>query len=324
MHSKKKLVNQTEIKLISGRSSAELATAIASKMGLSLCDVTVNKFSDGEFQPVINDSIRGNHVFIIQSTYQPSDNLIELLMLIDACKRASAKYVSVVMPYYGYARQDRKDRPRVSIASKLVANLIVAAGASRVMTLDLHADQIQGFFDIPLDHLFGSSVFLPHVKNLNLDNLCMAAPDVGSTKRTRFYAQQFNCDMVICDKYRKRANEVAEMTLIGDVKDKNVILVDDIIDTGNTLCKAADLIMSKGAKSVRAMCTHPVLSGKAYDNIKNSSLTEIYVTDSIPLSQNLDKIKIVTIADLFASAIVNTFEYKSIHSLFINNTIKST
>lgn len=317
-------MNQTEIKLISGRSSAALASVIASKMGLTLCDVTVNQFSDGEFQPVINDSIRGNHVFIIQSTCQPSDNLIELLMLIDACKRASAKYVSVVMPYYGYARQDRKDRPRVSIASKLVANLIVAAGASRVMTLDLHADQIQGFFDIPLDHLFGSSVFLSHVNNLKLDNLCMAAPDVGSTKRTRYYAQQFNCDMVICDKYRKRHNEVAEMTLIGDVKDKNVVLVDDIIDTGNTLCKAADLIMSKGAKSVRAMCTHPVLSGKAYENIKNSALTEIYVTDSIPLTQELDKIKIVTIADLFARAIENTFEYKSIHSLFINNTIKST
>jgi ribose-phosphate pyrophosphokinase len=293
-------------------------------MSIPLCDVTFNQFSDGEFQPVINDSIRGNHVFILQSTFQPSDNLMELLMLIDACKRASAKYVTVVMPYYGYARQDRKDRPRVSIASKLVADLVTVAGASRVMTMDVHADQIQGFFNIPLDHLFGSTIFIPYLRSLNLDNLCIAAPDVGSTKRARYYAQYFNCDMVICDKYRKKHNEVAEMTLIGDVRGKNVILVDDIIDTGNTLCKAADLLIENGAISVRAMCTHPVLSGKAYENVENSSLLELAVSDTIPLKREHSKIKVITVANLFASAIESTFQYKSIHSLFIKNTLKSS
>ncbi len=318
-------MKDTEIKLISGRASRVLAEAISLKMDIPLCDVTVNQFSDGEFQPVINDSIRGNHVFIIQSTFQPSDNLFELLMLIDACKRASAKYVSVVMPYYGYARQDRKDRPRVSIASKLVADLLTVSGASRVMTMDVHADQIQGFFNIPLDHLFGSSIFIPYIANLGLTDLCIAAPDVGSTKRARYYAQKFNCDMVICDKYRKVHNEVAEMTLIGDVSGKNVILVDDIIDTGNTLCKAADLLMERGAKSVRAMCTHPVLSGKAYETIEKSSLEELIVSDSIPLKTSSPKVKVITIANLFALAIENTFQYKSIHSLFVqNNTIKSS
>lgn len=315
---------ESEIMLIGGRGSAKLAQSIATHIGIPLCDVTINEFSDGEFQPEINDSIRGNHVFIIQSTHQPSDNLLELLMLIDACKRASAKYVSVVMPYYGYARQDRKDRPRVSIASKLVADLLTVAGASRVMTMDVHADQIQGFFNIPLDHLFGSSIFIPYISSLGLDNLCFAAPDVGSTKRTRFYAQQFSCDMVICDKYRKVHNQVAEMTLIGDVKGKNVILIDDIIDTGNTLCKAADLLMEKGALSVRAMCTHPVLSGKAHETISNSSLVELAVSDSIPLKQENNKIKVISIADLFSNAIESTFNYKSIHSLFIQNTLKSS
>jgi ribose-phosphate pyrophosphokinase len=317
-------MQETEVKLISGRGSRTLSESIAKIMNIPLCDVTVNQFSDGEFQPVINDSIRGNHVFIIQSTFQPSDNLMELLMLADACKRASAKYVTVVMPYYGYARQDRKDRPRVSIASKLVADLVTVAGASRVMTMDVHADQIQGFFNIPLDHLFGSSIFIPYLSSLNLDNLCIAAPDVGSTKRARYYAQQFNCEMVICDKYRKKHNEVAEMTLIGDVKGKNVILIDDIIDTGNTLCKAADLLMERGAVSVRAMCTHPVLSGKAYENVENSSLVELAVSDTIPLKREHSKIKVITVADLFASAIESTFQYKSIHSLFIKNTLKSS
>ena len=317
-------MQETEVKLISGRGSRTLSESIAKIMSIPLCDVTFNQFSDGEFQPVINDSIRGNHVFILQSTFQPSDNLMELLMLIDACKRASAKYVTVVMPYYGYARQDRKDRPRVSIASKLVADLVTVAGASRVMTMDVHADQIQGFFNIPLDHLFGSTIFIPYLRSLNLDNLCIAAPDVGSTKRARYYAQYFNCDMVICDKYRKKHNEVAEMTLIGDVRGKNVILVDDIIDTGNTLCKAADLLMEKGALSVRAMCTHPVLSGKAYENVENSSLVELAVSDTIPLKREHSKIKVITVADLFASAIESTFQYKSIHSLFIKNTLKSS
>ena len=317
-------MQETELKLISGRGSRTLSESISKTMNIALCDVTVNQFSDGEFQPVINDSIRGHHVFIIQSTFQPSDNLMELLMLVDACKRASARYITVVMPYYGYARQDRKDRPRVSIASKLVADLLTVAGASRVMTMDVHADQIQGFFNIPLDHLFGSAIFIPYIASLKLDNLCIAAPDVGSTKRARFYAQQFNCEMVICDKYRKKHNEVAEMTLIGDVRGKNVILIDDIIDTGNTLCKAADLLIERGAISVRAMCTHPVLSGKSYENVEKSSLVELAVSDTIPLQKTGSKIKVITVADLFASAIESTFQYKSIHSLFIKNTLKSS
>lgn len=308
------------VKLLSGTGSKYLAEAIADHYSQELGNVTVNRFSDGEFQPVINESVRGEFVFIIQSTFQPHDNLMELLMLIDAAKRASAQYITVVMPYFGYARQDRKDRPRVSIASKLVANLLTAAGANRIMTMDLHADQIQGFFDIPMDHLFGSAVFVPYVRSIGLTDLLIAAPDVGSTKRARFYAQHLNCEMVICDKYRKKHNEIAEMNVIGDVTDKNVVLVDDIIDTGNTLCKAAQIIMEKGARSVRAMCTHPVLSGKAYENVSNSVLTELVVTDTIPLSQKNEKIKVLSVAKLFATAIRHTHEHKSINSLFIKNS----
>lgn len=307
------------VKLLSGTSSRYLAESIAANYGMSLGDVTINRFSDGEIQPVINESVRGEYVFIIQSTFQPHDNWMELLMLIDAAKRASAQYITVVMPYFGYARQDRKDRPRVSIAAKLVANLLVASGADRIMTMDLHADQIQGFFDIPLDNLFGSAIFAPYIKSLGLEDIIVAAPDVGSTKRARFYAQNLNCDMVICDKYRKRHNEVSEMQVIGNVEGKNVIMVDDIIDTGNTLCKASNLMMEKGAKSVRAFCTHPVLSGKAYDTVLNSSLTELVVTDTIPLTSKNEKIKVLTVAKLFATAIRNTHENKSINSLFIKN-----
>ncbi|MCU0328016.1 MAG: ribose-phosphate pyrophosphokinase [Chitinophagales bacterium] len=309
----------TEIRLIGARNSKALAEEIASKLEISLCDVRYNLFSDGEFQPMIEDSVRGAHVFIVQSSNQPSDNFMELLMLIDACARASAKYISVVMPYYGYARQDRKDRPRVSIAAKLVANLITSAGASRVMTMDLHADQIQGFFDIPLDHIFGSAIFVPYIQSLNLENLSVASPDVGSTKRTRFYAQQFNCDMVICDKYRKTHNQVSEMNLIGDVQGKNVVLIDDIIDTGRTLCLAAKIIKDSGALSVRAICTHPVLSGSAQQLIQDSVLDELVVTNSIALLNPVSKIKILSVADLFAEAIKNTFEYKSINSLFVKH-----
>jgi ribose-phosphate pyrophosphokinase len=309
----------SNVKLISGSGTRYLAEAIADHYGQELGDVTINRFSDGEIQPVINESIRGEYVFIIQSTCQPHDNIMELLMLIDAAKRASAQYITVVMPYFGYARQDRKDRPRVSIAAKLIANVLTAAGADRVMTMDVHADQIQGFFDIPMDHLFGSSIFVPYLKSLDIKDLLIAAPDVGSTKRARFYAQQLNCDMVICDKYRKRHNEVSEMQVIGDVSGKNVVLVDDIIDTGNTLCKAANLMMEKGALSVRAMCTHPVLSGPAYENISKSSLVELVVTDTIPLKQKNEKIKVLTVAKLFATAIRHTKENKSIHSLFIKN-----
>jgi ribose-phosphate pyrophosphokinase len=244
-------------------------------------------------------------------------------MMIDALRRASSDYITCVIPYYGYARQDRKDRPRVGIGAKLVANLLTAAGADRVMTMDLHAGQIQGFFDIPVDHLNGSAIFVPYIQKQKWENLCFASPDVGSVKRTRIYAQHFNAEMVICDKYRKRANEVAEMTLIGSVEGKDVVLVDDMIDTGGTLCNAANMVMEKGAKSVRAFCTHAVLSGKAYENIENSKLSELIVTNTLPLSPAYKgkKIKALSVAKLFAQAIRNTHEHKSIHSLFLTPSV---
>lgn len=311
----------TDVKLFTGRATKYLAEEMAQHYGQPLAQMEVLQFSDGEFQPEIKESVRGSFTFIIQSTPPPGDNLLELLMMIDAVKRASADYITVVIPYFGYARQDRKDRPRVGIAAKLVANLLTSAGAHRVMTMDLHAGQIQGFFDIPLDHLNGSAVFLPYIQEQNWDNLCFASPDVGSVKRARIYAQQFNADMVICDKYRKRANEVAEMTLIGNVEGKNVIMVDDMIDTGGTLCNAAALLMEKGAKSVRAFCTHPVLSGKAYENIEKSQLSELIVSNTIPLSQQSPKIKVLSVAPLFAQAIRNTHEHKSINSLFLTPSV---
>lgn len=244
---------------------------------------------------------------------------MELLMMIDAAKRASAGYITAVIPYYGFARQDRKDKPRVAIASKLVANLLTIAGANRVMTMDLHAPQIQGFFDIPVDHLDSSAIFIPYIENLNLDNITFASPDVGSTNRVREVASYFNAEMVICDKHRKRANEIASMAVIGDVEGRNVILIDDICDTAGTLCKSAAILKEKGALSVRAFCTHPVLSGKAYENIKNSELECLVVCDTIPLKQQCDKIKVLSTAELFAIAIRNTFENKSINSLFIRS-----
>lgn len=307
----------SSVKIFSGKESLYLAEKIAQSYGKPLGEVTLQKFSDGEMSPYFNESVRGCDVFIIQSTFPPADNILELLMLVDAAKRASAKYVTVVMPYFGYARQDRKDKPRVAIAAKLIANLIAASGAHRIMTCDLHADQIQGFFDIPVDHMDGSSIFVPYLKLLDLDDLIFASPDVGGVKRVRSFAKYFNADMVVCDKHRKRANEVASMQLIGDVQGKNVVLVDDLIDTGGTMCKAADLIIEKGAKSVRAICTHPVLSGAAYDNINNSVLEELVVTDSIPLKQKSDKIKVMTISDLFAKAIRKIHDHESISSLFI-------
>lgn len=311
----------TDVKLFTGTNTRYLAEEISDRYGQDLGKMDVLKFSDGEFQPEIKESVRGSFVFIIQSTNPPGDNLLELLMMIDAAKRASADYITAVIPYFGYARQDRKDRPRVGIAAKLVANLLTAAGADRVMTMDLHAGQIQGFFDIPLDHLNGSAIFLPYIQKQKWDNLCFASPDVGSVKRARIYAQQFNANMVICDKYRKRANEVAEMTLIGDVKNQNVILVDDMIDTGGTLCNAASLLMERGAKSVRAFCTHAVLSGKAIENIEKSKLSELVVTNSLPLRQKSKKIKVLSVAKLFAQAIRNTHEHKSINSLFLTPSV---
>lgn len=279
----------------------------------------MQEFSDGEMSPFFTESVRGCDVFIIQSTFPPADNFLELLLMIDAAKRASAKYVTVVVPYFGYARQDRKDKPRVAIAAKLMANLLSAAGADRIMTCDLHADQIQGFFDIPVDHLDGTAIFIPYIRSMDLSNIIFASPDVGGVKRTRSFANFFGSEMVVCDKFRERANEVSSMRLIGDVTDKDVIMVDDLIDTGGTMCKAAALLKEKGAKSVRAVVTHPVLSGKAYENIENSVLEELVVTDTLPLKKQTSKIKVLTVSDLFAKAIRKIHDHESISSLFIES-----
>ncbi len=313
---------EPSVKIFSGTGSQHLAAKIAQRFGISIGKVNIQKFSDGEFQPVFLESIRGDYVFLVQSTFAPSDNLMELLLMIDAVKRASAYKIIAVMPYYGYARQDRKDKPRVAIGSKLVATLLEAAGANRVITMDLHAPQIQAFFDIPVDHLDSSAIFIPYIQQLNLENLTFAAPDVGSTNRVREIASYFNAEMVICDKHRKRANEIASMVVIGDVADRNVILIDDICDTGGTLAKSAGLLREKGAKSVRALCTHPVLSGNAYQNIENSVLEELVVCDTIPLKQQSPKIKVLSVADLFAIAIRNAYENKSITSLFVHSQLK--
>jgi len=255
----------------------------------------------------------------VQSTFSPTDNLMELLLMIDAAKRASAYKVIAVIPYYGYARQDRKDRPRVAIGSKLVANMLTAAGADRVITMDLHAPQIQGYFDIPVDHLDSSAIFIPYIEELNLENLTFAAPDVGSANRIREIASYFEVEMVICDKHRKRANEIHSMVVIGDVTDRDIVLIDDICDTGSTLAKSAGLLMEKGARSIRAFCTHPVLSGNAYENIENSVLLELVVCNTIPVKPLASKIKVVSVAELFAVAIRNAFENKSINSLFLRS-----
>ncbi len=278
----------------------------------------MNRFSDGEMQPVINESVRGAYVFFIQSTFPPAENLMELLLLIDAAKRASAGYITAVIPYFGYARQDRKDQPRVPISAKLIANLLQAAGANRIMTMDFHADQIQGFFDIPVDHLKSEAIYIPYLQEQGMDNIIFASPDVGGVKRTRAYSKHFRTDLVICDKYREKANQIAGMTVIGNVEGRDVILVDDMVDTAGTLCRAADIIMEKGATSVRAICTHPILSGKAYDNIENSALTELIVCDTIPLKQSSPKIKVLSTAKLFARAIRNTHEHRSISALFVD------
>lgn len=308
---------KNEVKIFSGTNSRYLAEAIAKAYGVPLGDCSISKFSDGEFQPSFNESVRGCDVFLVQSTFSNSDNLMELLLMIDAAKRASAHYITAVIPYYGMARQDRKDKPRVSIGSKVVADMLTVVGASRVITMDLHAPQIQGFFEIPVDHLDPSVIFIPYMRSLNMGkNIMIASPDMGSSARARTYAKALGCDMVIVDKERRRANEIASMTLIGDVSGKDVLMVDDIIDTGNTLAKAAQLIKDKGATSVRAMCTHPVLSGKAYENIENSVLDELVVCDTIPLGKQTGKIKVLSVANLFADAIRNITEHGSISSLF--------
>jgi ribose-phosphate pyrophosphokinase len=305
------------VKIFSGSASNYLAKDIAKYYGKDLGAATTLKFSDGEMSPSFDESVRGCDVFLIQSTFPSSDNLMELLLMIDAARRASAHYVTAVIPYFGYSRQDRKDRPRVGIGAKLIGNLLTAAGADRLMTIDLHAGQIQGFMDFPVDHLEGNAIFVPYLKSLHLENIIFASPDVGGVVRTRNMAKFFNAEMVICDKHRKRANEIASMQLIGDVKGADVVLVDDLIDTGGTLCKAAQLIMDKGANSVRAVVTHPVLSGKAYENISSSVLAELLVTDTIPLKQACDKIKVLTVAELFAKAIGRIRDHESISSLFI-------
>lgn len=305
------------VSIFSGRASKSLAEQIAMSFGNKLGNVIVSEFSDGEFQPSYEESIRGRDVFIIQSTMAPTDNLFELLLLIDAAKRASARRIVAVMPYFGYARQDRKDKPRVAIGSKLVANLLTAAGVTRVITMDLHADQIQGFFEVPVDHLFGSSIFIDYLQSVDRSNLIMAAPDTGGTKRANAYAKYFNLELAICYKQRKAANQIESMTVIGDVEGKNVMLVDDIVDTAGTLAKAADMMLEKGAMSVRAMCTHAVLSGPAYERIENSGLAELIVTDTIPIKHNHPKIKVLPVANLFADVIKRVTNYESISSHFV-------
>ena len=310
-----------KVNIFSGSASRYLAQKIAQEYGKALGNEIVAKFSDGEFQPSFEETIRGSDVFIIQSTFAPSDNLMELLLMIDAAKRASSKQVVAVIPYFGFARQDRKDKPRVPIGAKLIANLLTAAGVNRVITMDLHADQIQGFFDVPVDHMYASSIFVPYVKSLNLPNLVMASPDTGGTRRAGAYAKFLNCEMVICYKQRIKANEVERMVLIGDVKDRDVVLVDDIIDTGGTITRAAKTMIDNGASSVRALCTHPILSGKAYERIEKSYLDELIVTDTIPLQKEGSKIKVLSTARLFADVIKRVNNHESISTHFEFTTI---
>jgi len=310
---------QPSAKIFAGTGSQELANQICKRYGCQLGKINIQRFSDGEIQPTFLESVRGDVVFLVQSTFAPSDNLMELLLMIDAARRASAHRIVAVIPYYGYARQDRKDKPRVAIGSKLVANMLTAAGAHRVITMDLHAPQIQGFFDIPVDHLDSSAVFIPYITQLRLENLTFAAPDVGASNRIREIASYFEAEMVICDKHRKRANEIASMVVIGDVTDRDIVIIDDICDTAGTLAKSAALLKEKGARSVRALVTHPVLSGKAYENIENSVLEELVVCDTIPMKQEVSKIRVLSVAELFAVAIRNAYENKSINNLFIHS-----
>lgn len=307
----------TEAKIFACSQSTELAEKIATTFGAPLGKVITSTYSDGEFQPSYEESIRGTRIFIIGSTHPGPKNLMEMLLMIDAAKRASARHVTAVLPYFGWARQDRKDKPRVPIAAKLVAKMLEAAGATRIITMDLHADQIQGFFEKPVDHLFASTVFLPYLRSLNLANLTIASPDMGGSKRAYAYSRALESDVVICYKQREKANVISHMELIGDVTGKNVVLVDDMVDTAGTLTKAADLMMERGALSVRAICTHPILSGNAYERLENSKLEELIVTDSIPLKQKSDKIRVISCADLFAGVMHNVHYNKSISSKFL-------
>lgn len=307
-----------EAKIFSCTQSEDLAKSIAKHFGIPMGNIVFSHYSDGEFQPSFEESVRGSRVFIVGSTHPSSDNLMEMLLMLDAAKRASARHITAVMPYFGWARQDRKDKPRVPIGAKLIAKLLESAGATRIITMDLHADQIQGFFEKPVDHLFASTIFVPYVENLGLDNLTIASPDMGGSKRAYAYSKFLSSDVVICYKQRQKANVISHMELIGDVAGKNVVLVDDMVDTAGTLTKAAELMIERGAKSVRAVCTHAILSGNAYERIESSKLEELIVTDTIPPKQSSAKIKVLSCAELFASTMKSVHNNKSIHKNFIN------
>ncbi len=305
-----------EPKIFACKQSEALAKDIAANYGIPLGNVITSHYSDGEFQPSFEESVRGSRVFLIGSTFPNSDHLMELLLMIDAAKRSSARHITAVMPYFGWARQDRKDKPRVPIAAKLVAKMLEAAGATRIITMDLHADQIQGFFEKPVDHLFASTIFLPYLRSLNLENLTIASPDMGGSKRAYAYSKFLNSDVVICYKQREKANVISHMELIGDVQGKNVVLVDDMVDTAGTLTTAADLMMERGALSVRAVCTHPLLSGNAYERIEKSKMLELIVSDSIPTKPS-NKIRVITCAKLFADVMLSVNANKSISGKFL-------
>ena len=305
------------IKIIGCQSTLDLARKISKSLDIEICNTSVVEFSDGEFEPSFDETIRGSHVFLVQSTIPPSENLMELLLMVDAAKRASAYKIIAVIPYFGYARQDKKGRPRVPIGAKLVANLLMAAGVDRIMTMDLHADQIQGFFEVPVDHLYASTLFVPYIQELNLDNLIIASPDMGGTKRANTYAKFLNSQVVVCYKHREKANEISKMMIIGDVKGKDVVLVDDMVDTAGTLTKAADLMIDNGAKSVRAICTHGLFSSNAYEKINNSKLIEVVVTDTVLKTHSSEKIKVITTAEIFANTIDAVMKKKSITKNFL-------
>ena len=307
------------IKFFAGINTKHLAKQIANSFGVELNKSSMVEFSDGEFEPAFDETVRGADVFLIQSTTPPSDNLMELLLMIDAAKRASAANIVAVMPYFGYARQDKKGKPRVPIGAKLVSNLLTAAGVDRIMTIDLHADQIQGFFEVPVDHLYASELFVEDIKSLNLPNLIIASPDMGGSKRANAYAKILKSGVVICYKERKEANVIGDMKVLGDVAGKDVVIIDDMVDTAGTLTKAADLMMANGATSVRAYCTHGILSGTAYERLDASNITELVVTNTIPKTHNSKKVREISVADFFAQTITSVVKNESISDTWKSN-----